>query len=112
MVKRSFTAVLERNRRFAGDFETEPYETAWASEARWFVRILDMRGTGTIFEAEPEISPDGLFWCPEGNKGIVTNGPGLYSFALRDFGHWVRLSGKVSGENASVTVIIYLALKE
>jgi len=109
MVRRSFTAVLERNVAFRGPFATEPYETAWAAEARWFVRVLRIAGSLT---AVPQISPDGLEWCDEGSAGVRADQPGLYSFALRDFGHWLRLRGEVAGENAEATVIIYLALKE
>jgi hypothetical protein len=38
--------------------------------------------------------------------------PGLYSFPLRDFGHWLRLRADVQGSGVSVKVMIYLALKE
>jgi hypothetical protein len=109
MVRRSFTAVLERNVTFHGEFATEPYETAWAGEARWFIRVLRLTGSLT---AVPQISPDGLEWCDEGSAGVRAEGPGLYSFPLREFGHWLRLRGVVSGEGAAATVIIYLAMKE
>ena len=46
-MRESFTAVLERNRTLAGEFATEPYEAAWAAEARWFVRTLKRTGSGT-----------------------------------------------------------------
>lgn len=37
---------------------------------------------------------------------------GLLSFPLRDYGHWLRVVVRVSGETPSARVIIYLALKE
>ncbi len=109
MIRRSFTAVLERNVTFTADFATEPYETGWASEARWFVRVLEMEGA---LHVKPQISPDGLTWCDEGHAGIRIESAGVYSFPLRDFGHWLRLSGTLAGSNPSAKVIIYLALKE
>lgn len=108
MVRRSFTAVIEKNSTFTEHFETEPYETGWATEARWFVRVLQHSGTVQI---TPQISPDGLFWCDEGHNGVHITAPGLYSFPLRDFGNWLRLKGEFSG-TGSTKVLIYLALKE
>ncbi|MEK7407402.1 MAG: hypothetical protein AAB225_20185 [Acidobacteriota bacterium] len=37
---------------------------------------------------------------------------GLYSLALRDFGQWLRLKARLTGNQPSVKVLIYLALKE
>ena len=62
-MRESFTAVLERNRTLAGEFATEPYEAAWAAEARWFVRTLKRTGSGTRLRVTTQISPDGLHWC-------------------------------------------------
>ena len=39
-VRRSYTATIERNVRWQGEFASEPYEAAWASEAIFFVRAL------------------------------------------------------------------------
>ena len=112
MVRRSFTAVLERNSTFTSDFATEPYEAAWASEARLFVRVLGLSGKGVELKVSAEVSPDGLFWCEEGGPPLSIRQPGLYSAAYRNFGHWLRFQGKLAGEQASVQVLIYLALKE
>ena len=56
MVRRSFTAVLERNIRINGPFTTEPYEVAWATEARLFVRILEM-SADTVLTVRPHLLP-------------------------------------------------------
>lgn len=112
MVRRSFTAVIEKNATWSSDFETEPYETGWATEARWFIRILELKGKDAAFAVTPQVSPDGLFWCDEGREQLVMREPGMYSFALRDFGGWLRLKAKVSGGEPSVKGLIYLALKE
>lgn len=111
MVRRSFTAVLEKNSTFTAGFQTEPYETAWAGEARWFVKVQEMTGGGQM-RAVAQISPDGLFWCDEGTPALVMTGAGLYSQALREFGHWLRLKVELTGESPRVKVTIYLALKE
>jgi hypothetical protein len=109
MVRRSFTAVLEKNTTFTASFETEPYETGWAGEARWFVRVIALSGRLSIV---PQISPDGLFWCDEGREPLPIDQPGLYSFPLRDFGCWLRLRVELSGDAPKVKVMIQLSLKE
>ena len=109
MIKNSHTAVLERNTTFAEELVTEPYEVAWAGEARVFVRALDLTGS---MEASAEISPDGLFWTKEGSPPVTLDQPGLVSFPLREFGHWLRIVLRNRSAAPSARVIIYLALKE
>ena len=109
MIRHSFTAVLERNVTFTDVLVTEPYEVAWAREARVFVRTLDLAGR---IEASAEISPDGLFWLPEGTPPAALEQAGLLSFPLREFGHWLRIVVRVTGPTPSARVIVYLALKE
>jgi hypothetical protein len=112
MLRRSFTAVIEKNTTWSSNFDTEPYETGWASEARWFIRIVSVKGNGAGLAVTPQISPDGLFWCDEGHTPLVLSKPGQYSFALRDFGHWLRLKAEVLGTDSAIKVMMYLALKE
>ena len=109
MIKNSYTAVLERNTTFTDVLVTEPYEVAWAGEARVFVRALDLSGR---IEAAAEISPDGLFWTKEGSPPVTLESAGLVSFSIRDFGHWLRIVLKNQGAKPSARVIVYLALKE
>jgi hypothetical protein len=109
MLRRSFTAVIEKNTTWTSNFETEPYEAGWATESRWFVHIMTIDGADASLAVTPQISPDGLFWCDEGHAPLVMSKPGVYSFALRDFGNWLRLRADVHG---SVKVMLYLALKE
>ena len=110
MLRRSFTAVLEKNSTFESDFATEPYEAGWAIEARWFVRVLEA-SPGTSLAVTPQISPDGLFWCDEGTSPVSMENAGLISIPLRDFGQWLRLDARLSGDAPRVKVLIYLALK-
>jgi hypothetical protein len=88
---------------------SEPYEVAWSSEARIFVRALDL--TGEI-EATAEISADGLFWIPEGSPPVKLAQPGVLSFSVREFGHWLRVVLRNRDAAPSARVIVYLALKE
>lgn len=111
-MRNSMTAVIEQSNTFASDFVTEPYEVAWASEARWFVRLLDWEGDLSELTIIPQISPDGLVWCDEGSDPLRITESSLYSFPMRDFGHWLRVRGALNDGTGSVKLLIYLALKE
>ncbi len=110
MVRRSYTAVLEKNLVFTECIETEPYEVGWASEARFFVRIVDSPYPNLRLRVQ--LSPDGLIWCDEGDQPMLTGGMPLFSFALRDFGHWLRLRCEMVTPGSQARIMIYLALKE
>ncbi|HEY3562465.1 MAG TPA: hypothetical protein VGL05_33595 [Kribbella sp.] len=104
-MRQSMTAVLERDTTFGTQFATEPYEVAWAGEARWFVQHVGGDGTATYVT---QISPDGITWCDLDDSGHVV-GPGkLVSWPAAGFGHWLRLRATVDGE---VQVRIHLAVK-
>ena len=62
-MQQTLSVVLERNTVLTGEFATEPYEVAWAREARWFVRVLELGGAQARLEARTQVSPDGLHWC-------------------------------------------------
>jgi hypothetical protein len=109
MMNHSYTAVVERNTTFTNELFTEPYEVAWAREARVFVRALGLNGA---IEVSAEISPDGLFWIKEGSPPVLLDHPGLVSFPVREFGHWLRIALRNIGAAPSARVIVYLALKE
>ena len=111
MLRRTFTAVLEKNSTFRGGFETEPYEAGWASEARWFVNVLECEGDAN-WTLTPQVSPDGLHWCDEGTAPLELRGLGLASVALSNFGAWLRLKAKAPDRRGSVRVLIHLVLKE
>jgi hypothetical protein len=111
-MRTSFTAVLEQSTTHTESFATEPYEAGWASEARWFVRTLELSGDDASLMIEPQISPDGLHWCAEGTGPIEVSGEGMWTFPLRDFGSWLRLDVRMSGTSPTAKVLIYLALKE
>lgn len=111
-MRTSFTAVLEQSTTHTESFATEPYEAGWASEARWFVRTLEMSGEDASLMIEPQISPDGLHWCAEGTGPIEIDREGMWSFSLQQFGAWLRLDVQMQGSHPKAKVLIYLVLKE
>ena len=110
MARRSYTAIVERNRVWDSDFATEPYEAAWASEAIFFVRALDVTADcGGI--ARVQISADGIRWADEGaTLRLPTEKDAVAFCKVAHFGGWLRLCGEV--ERGSATVLVSLALKE
>lgn len=109
-MRQSFTAVVERNVTWRGDFAVEPYEAAWASEAIYFIRTLTGEGEGTA-TARVQISPDGIQWCDEGTPVELPPAGGLSFARVSHFGGWLRLVGKLP-DGMARTVIVYLVLKE
>jgi hypothetical protein len=110
-MRHALTAVLERNTTYTDNFTTEPYEAGWAAEARWFVRTLTLEGDAPTLRLTTQISPDGLHWCDEGSVEQVAAEPGLVSWRVREFGHWLRVRGTLHGADPKAKVLIYLALK-
>jgi len=113
MVRQNYTAVVERNRVWEGDFASEPYECGWASEAIFFVRKLQVQGLPPFgVRAGVQISPDGMRWCDEGTDFYLTPGEDRVDFVrVRHFGNWLRIAGTLP-EGAQARVIVYLTLKE
>ena len=111
-VRRSYTAIVERNVEWQGDFASEPYEAAWASEAIFFVRVLDRSGGRSASQARAQISADGIHWADEGSSfQLPAAKDGLSFCKLRHFGGWLRIAGRLPpGER--LTVLVSLALKE
>lgn len=113
MLRRSHTAVIEKNETYTAGFETEPYECGWASEATWFVRVLDMRGSNVRLRAHAQVSPDGLHWCDKSDPAALEmSASGLRHLPLHDFGAWLRLRVELAGEAPAVKLLVYLVLKE
>lgn len=112
-MRNSMTAVLERDGICSATYATEPYEVAWAGEARWFVRVLNLPDTVDRIDFVVQISPDGLHWCDAEGGAHTVSQPGVHSWVSREFGGWLRLRASVSGAaaDASVPALIYLALK-
>jgi hypothetical protein len=111
-VRRSYTAIVERNQVWRGGFASEPYEAAWAREAIVFVRCLKAEGGSTPVRARVQISPDGMHWCDEGSVLDLPAAADQVAFVkVSHFGGWLRLAGSTP-DGAAVTVIVYVNLKE
>lgn len=110
MIRQSYTAVVERNRRFSGQFATEPYECGWASEAIFFVRKLETSGALAGCTLSVQISADGIRWCDEGNVLHLTDAE-VDFIKVKHFGNWLRLAGDWP-EGVSAQLIVSLTLKE
>ncbi|MBA0051214.1 hypothetical protein E0L36_09995 [Streptomyces sp. AJS327] len=118
-MRQSLTVVLERNATLSGTFTTEPYEVAWAAEARWFIRTLQRSAEGVRLRVRAQVSPDGLHWCDLEEPRDAAGD--LESWPSRDFAGWLRLKGTVESADGaapadgapgpSAKVLIYLALK-
>lgn len=106
----SQTAVLERNTVLSGDFVTEPFEVAWAREARWYFQTLKRTANPDV-AIVTQVSPDGINWVDLDETEVKAGDAPLMSWAVREFGHWLRIRGTVAGDGASVKARIYLALK-
>jgi len=115
MMRRCFTAVLEQGNVYEVDFDTEPYEAGWASEARWFIRILGADASAAGVELRPEISPDGLVWMADESAPVqvAARADSMATCVQREFGNWLRLK-VLFGDGAprKIKFLIYLALKE
>lgn len=111
VMRQSQTAVLERNTTLTGEFATEPYEAAWAGEARWFVQVLERSASDAALTLTAQVSPDGLTWCDHDDAARSTEGRELTTWTVREFGQWLRLRGEVTPAGAQVKVRIYLAVK-
>lgn len=110
MIRQSYTAVVERNRVFRGEFASEPYECGWASEAIYFVRTLESTGQVDGVKLRVQISPDGMRWCDEGAVLVLTEAEVDACKVVR-FGNWLRLAGELP-KGTRLRVIVTLALKE
>lgn len=109
MLRKSFTAVVERNVAITDGFTTEPYETAWAVEVRWFVNVLEAP-EGAVLSFSSETSPEGLTWCAHEAAGKSLTGTGLATLPIAESGPWQRLRFSLNGAE-SVRGIVYLTLK-
>jgi hypothetical protein len=111
-MRQSQSAVIERGVDLDGVHETEPFETAWAGEARWYVHFL-RPAPGSEVEFRVQISPDGINWIDhEGISPLASEAVGLLSIHVDHFGHWLRLRSERKSGSEVPTLRIYLELKE
>ena len=111
-LRRSYTATVERNVIWNGEFASEPYEAAWASEAIFFVRALDVSSNFEGGLASVQISADGIHWADEGTTFELPRKTDAVTFCkVSHFGGWLRIIGEVPTP-VEVRVLVSLALKE
>lgn len=110
-MRQSHTVALELGTTWEGSFATEPYETAWATEAIFFVRLIG----GALppdTRARVQIAPEGIHWVDEGTDMILPARPDAMTFVrVNRFGGWLRLVGELP-DGVSQRVIVHLVLKE
>lgn len=111
-MRQSHTQPLARHQDLTGDFATEPYECAWASEAIFFIRVQERDGAEVALDAAVQISADGIHWVDEGTTFKTITEEGDYFARVSHFGGWLRLKGRVAGDDARLNVMIHLVLKE
>ena len=111
-MKQFYTVVLERMASFIKDFNTEPYECGWASEAIFFIRIHEMDGAKVTLKSIVQISVDGIEWIDEGSYFPTLNKHGDYFIKVNHFGGWLRLKNVITGNNPNIKQTIHLVLKE
>lgn len=111
-MRQSQSAVLERGVDLADVHETEPFEVAWAGEARWYIHFL-RPAVGSTVEFRVQISPDGLNWIDhEALEPRTVEAMGFLSIPVEQFGHWLRLRSSLASGDDSPMLRIYLELKE
>jgi hypothetical protein len=113
MLRHSETAVIARNEKCSGRFETEPFEAGWAEQAIAFVTTLDStaKSVAVAGMATIQVSPDGLRWTDEGTAFAIGLEPNKVSMArVAHFGNWLRLVIELP-PTIEATLIVTLHLK-
>ena len=110
-MKNFYTVVLERMREYSEGFATEPYETPWADEAMFFIRIHELSGEGVKLDSIVQVSVDGIQWIDEGTNFPSIEKEGNYFIKVNHFGGWLRLNNSIEGKNPKIKLTIHLVLK-
>ena len=109
-LRRSATAVIERDTLWEEEVATEPWEVGWATEAIFFIRVLERDTPTAGASLRVQVSPDGMHWVDEGTT-LTDDGEQLMWRRVSHFGGWLRLVGDMpTGQR--LRVIAYLSLKE
>jgi hypothetical protein len=104
--------VLDYKWEVSGEYTSAHLETAWATEAMFFVRVEQARGRNFRFDARAQISVNGIDWIDEGTSFAPITGEGQYFIRLKHFGGWLRITGGITGDEASAVITTNLVLKE
>ena len=106
------TTTVEQRKAFTTGFATHPMESAWATEAIFFLTVEEVTGESPVLKAKVQISVDGVHWLDDGNASGEIDQKGHYFIKVSHFGGWLRLWGDVEGQDCCFTLTIHLALKE
>lgn len=109
-MRESQTAVLERGAVLHDQLATEPFEVAWADQARWFVQFLTPDDAEVTISVQ--VSPDGLAWVDHELEPRIVTAEGLATVSVSELGHWLRLVLHRTGGSTPPRTRIYLTLKE
>lgn len=110
------TAILERHVEWGETFETDPYESGWASEALYFLYSTEPLPTDLTIRAQ--ISADGRRWIDHGATSTIVAGERGGALPVEpNFGGWLRLVwtpvSTTAAPGAAVPELdIYLTLKQ
>ncbi len=105
------TTVLDTFRFLEDGYATEPYETAWASEATFYVRVDEAKEGAGPYVLTVERSPDGMAWLATDHKLVLDPANQLSAVDLTHFGGWLRLR-HTSGPGDAIKATVYIVLKE
>lgn len=107
-----YTVVLERMQKYDTGFETEPYETGWASEAMFFIRTHAISGRNVALDSQVQVSADGINWINEGTEFPTIREVGDHFVKVSHFGGWLRITCHLTGEQPEAEITVQLVLKE
>jgi len=113
-MKQFTTTVLERRSALGAQLVTEPYETAWASEATFYVRLHSESAGIPTLRCRPQTSLDGITWVNFPDAMLAVESTGDHRLPLTHFDGWLRMvvdptEGK---DYTGVCVTVALVLKE
>ena len=111
-MRQFMTTTVEQRKDFTSGFATHPMESAWATEAIFFLTVEEVTGESPVLKAKVQISADGVNWLDEGNVFGAIHEKGHYFIRVSHFGGWLRLWGDVEGPDSCFNLTIHLALKE
>ena len=111
-MRHSHTSAIELGTTWEGAFATEPQECAWATEALFFIRVLE--GGVAARGGSPGGDQPGRYpLVPRGHVATVSP-PSRRQQAwarVREFGGWLRLTGSLP-RGTNLQVLVHLVLKE
>lgn len=108
---RNFQAsAVERRITVTEQFDSQPMEAGWASEAIFFIWVEEISIPADL-TVLVQISPDGINWIDENDLRIIISRPGYYSVKAVHFGNWLRVRGVASNPASDIKLSVHLHLK-